>query len=333
VEDPFGGSDVAFITIHIEHLPEFNFSEYVASIKTDDRGIIFQNIANDPNPLHTVTYSASGLPAGLEFVGNDLTQTADVVAGVYRFDITATDDEGGAATTHATIIVDNAPRSASYKLFVKGTLDAHLVHYNDVNQGGVGDCGLLSALAAVAAADPDRIISMITPHADGTFSVKHFDVLGNPVTTIAGPFYNFNAAQARFGDVDPSTGLKEIWVMVIEQAIFNHLGGTPNGSSCSLEKGMTLLTGTGGSYVWSNNYSLRQLTIDLTAGKLITVQSKRGPSTQSGLVGSHAYAVIGVVGNNVTLYNPWGSNPGGGLGEIQVPWELLAMDTYGFWIR
>jgi len=174
---------------------------------------------------------------------------------------------------------------------------------------------------------------MITPHADGTFSVKHFDVLGNPVTTIAGPFYNFNAAQARFGDVDPSTGLKEIWVMVIEQAILNYLGGTPNGSTCSLEKGMTLLTGTGGSYIRSENYSLQQLTIDLTAGKLITVQSKLGPSIQSGLVGNHAYTVIGVVGNNVTLYNPWGSNPMGQPGEIQVPWELLVMDTYGFWVR
>lgn len=333
VEDPYGETDVAYITIHIEHSPEFNFPEYVTSIKTDDRGIVFQAIAYDPNPVHTITYSAPGLPAGMVFVGNDLIQTADIVVGVYKFEITAVDGDGGVATTSATIIVDNAPRTAGYKLFVKGTLDGHLVDHNDIDQGDVGNCGLLSALASVAATDPNRIISMITPLADGRFSVKHFDALGNPVTTIAGPFYNFGSGQVGFGDVDPSTGLKEIWVMVIEQAIFNHLGGTPNGSSCSLDKGMTLLTGAGGSYMRSVNYSLQQLTADLTAGKFITVQSKPGPSAQSGLVGNHAYAVLGVVGNSVRLFNPWGSNPNGQSGEILVPWEILVMDTYGFWVR
>lgn len=61
-------------------------------------------------------------------------------------------------------------RSELNSTLFPGGVDGISAH--DIDQGGVGDCYLMAALAGLAEARPRDIISMITENANGTFTVK-----------------------------------------------------------------------------------------------------------------------------------------------------------------
>ena len=68
--------------------------------------------------------------------------------------------------------------------FVKGAGDVDAIDLNDVKQGQLGDCYLLSAMAAIARANPDVIRSLVSgPNPDGTFNVKIYSDTGGAFST------------------------------------------------------------------------------------------------------------------------------------------------------
>ena len=55
---------------------------------------------------------------------------------------------------------------------VKGKGDKHAFSPNDINQGSIGDCYFLAALAGVAKTNPGLLRKAITQNSDGTFTVR-----------------------------------------------------------------------------------------------------------------------------------------------------------------
>jgi hypothetical protein len=116
-----------------------------------------------------------------------------------------------------------------------------LIHPNDVQQMGLGDCYFLSSLATIADQHPEIIQNMIQDNGDGTYTISLYDVR-NPLAiwdpkfapvqvTVTADFPVDRLGRPLFaqsGDVDPATGDVELWVMLLEKAYAEHYGGYYN---------------------------------------------------------------------------------------------------------
>jgi hypothetical protein len=196
--------------------------------------------------------------------------------------------------------------------------------YQDVRQGAVGDCWLLSSLAAVAARYPSDIKNMFTYQ--GT-AVEN----GATVGLYKVRFFN-NAGTAEYVTVDtelpsggsyydnPAGGI--LWVALAEKAYAeaNAAGyvttQSPGSDSyTALSEGepywaLQAITGKASSYSTSTNYN--NVGAAWAAGKVVVIGSDTNPASPE-IVPSHAYAVINYNASSSTpyqVYNPWG--PSGG---------------------
>ena len=181
----------------------------------------------------------------------------------------------------------------------------------DVHQGHLGDCSLLSVLAAVAAADPGLIRRSIVDHGDGTYTVT---VDGEAVTvddefevgTDGVPLY------ARGPDVTQPVAL---WPLLFEKAAaIAHGGAYADVSSKDPEWAHDLFGGTDemsiSQWLWrdpSDREVLATLDDVLGDGRIVTATS--GDAFGHG--GDHAWTVVATgmsaAGTpTVTVRNPWG---------------------------
>ncbi|MEJ7735676.1 MAG: C2 family cysteine protease, partial [Polyangiaceae bacterium] len=131
-------------------------------------------------------------------------------------------------------------RNATYQTIpgvptVQGAGDATAVHPNDVGQGQIGDCYLISAMAAVANRNPQLIQDAVVANSDGSYTVTFyeraawynpFDSGYHPVQIrVTGDFpaVNGNPVFAQPGD---GTGAgRELWPMIVEKAYAQWQGG------------------------------------------------------------------------------------------------------------
>lgn len=231
--------------------------------------------------------------------------------------------------------------------FVAGPGDKGDIDPNDITQGGLGDCYMLSSLATMAQQHPQAIRDMIKgPDKDGNYTVtlydkrsffKPWDPPFHPVEVKVSPdipMKNGHPAFAQFGD--QAGGQTEIWPSLIEKAYAQHYGGN---KYHGIEGGwgneaMEHLTGESSSTAKPKDMSLEQLQQTLKDGKGMTLSSlndyKLGPidipdATESNplykngtLIANHEYYITGVdpKTNEVLIHNPWGYNP-----EIRIPYD------------
>lgn len=186
---------------------------------------------------------------------------------------------------------------------------------NDIQQGGVSDCSLLSALQAVVETAPDFIKSMIVQNPNDTYSVRFFkDGVPHWITVD--------------GNVDGSgtSSANSSWGAIIERAVVDFEATYLNevNDYSSLPAGFDKLKEiTGDTYttfraLYTTEEKWNTTDFDLLKTAVLNGQpvqlsswesSKNADTGQTNLVGGHAFAIIGFddVTNDFILANPWGA--------------------------
>lgn len=233
-------------------------------------------------------------------------------------------------TTPAASVTVNEPAIAagsSYTLVTGSLFGANGPQFTDVHQGQVGDCWLLSSLAATAARYPSDITSMFT--AAGT-AVEN----GTTVNLWKVRFYNASGV-AEYVTVDnllpktssyfeydsPTNGV--LWVALAEKAYAEANGmGYVTTSNLNQDSYAAL---NSGSPTWAlqaitgkaaSGYAVNptNLAAAWNAGDIICIDSSY--KANDNLIvgdssGTHAYAVVGYNAGSSTpfeVYNPWGAS-------------------------
>lgn len=215
-------------------------------------------------------------------------------------------------------------RQIAGQLFVDGPSNT------DVRQGQVGDCYLVASLAEAALVDPAIITSMFIVNGDGTYTVTFYNY-GQAEYVTVDSFLSTNGSgnliYASRGQHYLDAG-NELWVALAEKAYVqaNQFGwirpGLPgNGQNAySAIDGGYIATALGhvsgqttiafASASTAANFTTMVNAFD--AGELVAFASKSTTAPGSGIVGAHAYAVVGydLTAQTVTLYNPWGPEYG-----------------------
>jgi hypothetical protein len=263
------------------------------------------------------------LSTGDDFWADDLTQTNFILPQPDPY--VPLPDATAASTSISTT-------SSADVLYLLQPGDPTAIDINDVNQGQIGDCFLLSSMCELALYDPNAIMNMIHANADGTETVTlytnsdgslvNISTYQSPSTAtfraVSVTVNNTFPSDAVNNDQPPVNGQTEIWVQVLEEAVATlySAGGADTVGYALLNNGgfslgaMEVLTGLPGSSTGEPTITAAQLTSDVAAGDLITISTTGAASKTLDLVEDHEYAFEGITTVNgtpmVQLYNPWG---------------------------
>lgn len=226
--------------------------------------------------------------------------------------------------------------SATYRL-VSGDLFQNGPSYRDVDQGNVGDCYFVAALAEVAQQSPELIRSMFVNNGDGTFTVRFF-VDGAVKYVTVDRYLPTNSSgrevYAAFGGRYDSAR-NELWVALAEKAYvqLNESGGLGHPATnaySAIDGGYSDLalghiTNRNAAWTWLSYATESQLVAAATAGPATVLGSKQS-NAGNGVVSSHAYALVGWNGTTrkFALYNPWGST-------LELTWAQIIQSFNGYW--
>jgi hypothetical protein len=239
------------------------------------------------------------------------------------------DASAGAAPT--TTLSGGADRWHEFQgvPFVKGAGDDRGVHITDPKQGSLCDCFLVSSLIAVARTNPGQIYSMIDEVGGGEYDVtlrgagrflwmsddkrmrvdRRFPVSGESTTP----------AYAKTADTEERNGVTyyELWPMMIERAIAQHVGGydvlNKGGFPADIIGYMGGTTRTHGAGGMSEAAIDRVLGDALRANKPVVFVFPKNlgqAGMDAHIVGWHCYVLSATRDGGWVLYNPWqGSHP------------------------
>ncbi|MEJ2610087.1 MAG: C2 family cysteine protease [Candidatus Thiodiazotropha sp.] len=186
----------------------------------------------------------------------------------------------------------------------------------DVQQGRVGDCYFVAALASLALHNPGHLERMITDNGNGTYTVHFRGKLGD--VTVDDDFAAVNSGKPVYAHTG-SASKSELWVAIIEKAF-----AQAHGSYAAIEGGhpneaLGEITGQTEFNIGNPaKFSPEVLKSSLANGQSVTASSLssnhgKKRETAFGIVTSHAYVVTEVSQNAkgkwiVTVYNPWGDD-------------------------
>ena len=200
--------------------------------------------------------------------------------------------------------------------------DASAISVNDINQGQIGDCFLLSSIGELALFHPAAITNMITANANGTETVTLYDAANGSLPTYGTTSFKatsvtvtnsaFLSDGVNNGATQDVVGTqKEIWVQVLEEAVANLCGGynaIANGGNPMIA--MEELTGCSATSISPSALTVAELQSYTAAGDLVVMDTANSSSLPYSLVGDHAYMFVGLTTVNgtpmVQLDNPWG---------------------------
>ena len=223
------------------------------------------------------------------------------------FDLSDISDEAGpqgqvgsnqfSATTTST---PGSTTALTQTLYLQESGDAAKVSVNDIHQGQLGDCFLLSSIGELAINAPSAIPNMIHANADGTETVTLYTDRSGHLPTFGTTLFkattvtvnnSFSAASVNNGAKQDVVGnLKEIWPQVIEKAVATLDGGySAIASGGNPVIAMEELTGHAATFMSPNNLTQAGLKAIMAAGDLITMDTSSQSNLSNNLVSSHAY--------------------------------------------
>jgi hypothetical protein len=234
------------------------------------------------------------------------------------------------------------PVELTQTLYLTESGDANAVSLDDIHQGQMGDCFLLSSIGEIAMLKPSFIQGMIHSNASGTETVTLYEASNGRL-----PVWNttaFKAVSETITNVFPTDSvnsgvgqdvvgsMKEIWPQVLEKAdatLNGGYAGIANGGSPVIA--MEELTGVAATYMSPSGVSLAVLQSFIKADDLIVMDTLSRGNLPDGLVNDHAYMFESVTGSGATatvqLANPWGfdqpapillSQLSRGIGEVDI---------------
>jgi len=202
------------------------------------------------------------------------------------------------------------------------------IHPSDVTQGGIGDCWLAAAMAAVARARPDAIRSLIRERGDGSYDVSLFiaedgGFLQSPSlprtvrVTSSFPMQSGRPAYAQAGDTS-AEGVRELWPMLIEKAYAAMITGGYASLSGDVEGagrvgGLPALLGTTAPMTLVQDRSDEQILAEISGaligGRPIICETPAafgasGAGAGVGIRSNHAYAPSAVNEDTIVLQDP-----------------------------
>lgn len=212
----------------------------------------------------------------------------------------------------------------SYQQVPGGELYRDGLSPNDVEQGQLGDCYLLSALAGFAQTSPKVLTDAITDNQNGTYTVRFFrdDPAFGPqaeYVTVDADFPTKNGWQRVYAQ----TPNGELWPAVIEKAFAKFQGGygrigqggLPGDVAYALTGDVASMrfvvaTSAGSTFERITKALAKQHSV--TAGTMADALRPANNKLE-GLVAGHAYSVERTFEENGTRYvelrNPWGYQP------------------------
>jgi hypothetical protein len=202
------------------------------------------------------------------------------------------------------------------------------IDINDITQGALGDCFLLAALGALAKNNPQFIHNMIQVNGDGTATIDFYSAVGAaPFPVEVSMSIDGGSTQAQLsGDYqlseDGTHREWEIWPQIVEKAYAQYIGGistlNDGGSSYLVWQ---QLTGSAANQVLTADLDAaaigNAIAFDLAAGEMVVVSSNSTIANPNVTVNGvnyqvttgHAYVVLAVGTDTLTLFNPWGGDP------------------------
>jgi hypothetical protein len=226
-------------------------------------------------------------------------------------------------------------------LYLQEPGDTSAISVDDINQGQLGDCFILSPVGELALFHPASITQMIHANADGTetvtlytasdgqlpgFGTTSFTPIGVTVTN------SFPSDSVNNGVTQDVAGnQKEIWPQVLEKAFATLDGGysaIANGGSPVIAT--EELTGQAATWISPAAFTLSELDSVLAAGDLVTFDTSSSAGLPFNLVSDHAYMLAGATTQGgqpaVQLLNPWGYNEPAAIPLSQLSQGIVEVD-------
>jgi hypothetical protein len=242
----------------------------------------------------------------------------------------------GSLSTHMDNLINkwflglDRPTAGGAYRQMAGTLFVNGAAYGDVKQGSIGDCYFMASLGEAAYRNASIISNMFIANGDGTYTVKFFNQGTQYFVTVDSYLPTNTGGSLIYAGLGASytNSANELWVPLAEKAYvqLNEFGFTRAGLSGS---GQNAYSAINGGYIYAAMHNITGLATSAFAmtsgstsfttfvnayngGKMIGFASYASPPAGSGVVGSHAYAVVGYDAANqtVTLFNPWGTQYG-----------------------
>lgn len=267
----------------------------------------------------------------------------------HAFDVNADLPQTDLASLDDTVIAAASPGgygggASKTALFLQEAGDTSAISVNDLHQGQLGDCFLITSVGELALTHPDSISRMIKVNANGTETVTLFvgtngRVAGYGATAFKATSVtidnNFSTAGVNNRSTqDVVAGQKEIWPQVLEKAIAQLDGGygaVANGGNPMIV--MQQITGHAATFMSAAQLTFQKLLTFIAEGDLIAMDTGSG-KLGFNLVSNHAYMFEKVTGTGATAMvqvgNPWGFNQASMIPMAQLSKAFVEVDVGHF---
>ena len=253
------------------------------------------------------------------------------------------DLEAGSSTQDLNLLIGkhmlglDRPMAAGEYTQARGSLFVDGVSADDVDQGGVGSCYFLSALAGTANDKAAMIQDMFTDNGDGTYSVRFYTngkvdyvTVDSMMATSATDRYLYANSGGDNGVQNEVADNNELWVALAEKAYAqvnesgrisqngrNSYAGISGGNSATAITHITGLSATSEAVNLTgiNGVSNAELINYVNSDRVVTVRGFNGLATGSGSgptnissgVQGHAYSIVGydAATGRFDIRNPW----------------------------